>query len=130
MTGLRSFLQQHRGLALWLVAAALLVRLLVPAGFMPVVSQGRVTLAPCSGVMPAMAGMAHHDRAPAEDGARHDMPCAFAGLAAPALGAADPVLPVVAAALLGTATFRDHETRPAPLPPRLRPPLRGPPRLS
>lgn len=129
MLRLRHHLRAHRWLALALIAAALLVRVCVPAGFMPATGQdGTLHLAFCSGYGPmpavdvAIPGMEPHGKA-----AQLQSPCAFADLALAAIGGADPIqlsalLLFVLASGLAIAL---------PLPPRapfrLRPPLRGPP---
>jgi hypothetical protein len=124
VTQLRALLHRQPWLAALLLAAAMLLRL-VPAGYMPVVAGGGITVALCPGYAPAkpMAGMAHH-------GSEHPeppSPCAFADLALPALGGADPLQ--LAAAMLHA--FAAALVLAALLPPRprahLRPPLRGPP---
>jgi hypothetical protein len=119
----------RRGSFVALLACVLAARLLVPAGFMPVVAQGVVTLQPCPGVLPAgpmpgrqdMAGMAHHGEEP-----RVEMPCSFAGMGAAALGSAPPLLLAAAIAFvfLGVRRLAAQVLR---APPRLRPPLRAPP---
>ena len=132
MRPLRSALLKHPLLAVAIGLAALMLRLAVPAGFMPVLNQGQLSLTICSGygtaaVQPARmaspSGTAHHDEGmPSADGS-----CAFADLALPLIGGAGPIqlaaalLFIIAAALFFAAV----------LPPlaglRLRPPLRGPP---
>ena len=118
----------HPALAASILAAAMLLRVLVPVGFMPVVEHGRIALVVCPGVTraaPAMAGMAHHgdDAATAADG------CAFADLSLPVLPGADPAL-LAAAILFLIVTARLLAHAPPPhAAPRLRPPLRGPPIL-
>jgi hypothetical protein len=131
VNSVRRHILLHRRLASWLVAMALLMKLLVPVGFMPILSDGVMTVQLCSGVgdptvqiaVPGLAG--HHD-----DGARQkkaDQPCVFSGLAAPTLSAADPILLAIAIAFIIAVGFR------AAAPPNplgrayLRPPLRGPP---
>ena len=143
---MRLFLLQHRALAGALFALALLVKLLVPAGYMPAASGG-IALQLCGGIVPApavkpapgamqMPGMAHHtaaeqknhdghDDSPEHPGA--DMPCAFAGLALPSLAAVDPLLLAIALALIVAAIFRVATTRAVRRSPHLRPYLRGPP---
>lgn len=130
MRTLHRRLRSHPGLVALVFAAALALRVLVPAGFMPTVADGRVTLMLCSGVQPAqpmaaMPGMAHHNSD--HGGGMVGSPCAYADLAVPALGAADPVLLAVALAFVMALAIR----RAIPLAPRefarLRPPLRGPP---
>lgn len=120
----RALLRQHRLVAAAFLAAALLLRVLVPAGYMPVSAGGVPTLVICPGKATAMAGHAGHGR---------DMPapmqerCAFADLSLPALGGADA--PLIAAALvLAFVAAIIGRIAPPPTPaPFLRPPLRGPP---
>ena len=131
MTGFRRSILLHRQLAVWLVAAALAMKLLVPAGYMPMVSAGSITLELCSGyepqtmamAMPGMPGKYGH-----EDGhGKAEMPCAFGGLAMPGLAGADPILFIVAIAFIMALGFL---VTPLPSPgrtTRLRPPSQGPP---
>jgi hypothetical protein len=131
MTRFRRSLLQHRLLAAWLVAAALAMKLLVPAGYMPMLSSGSITLELCSGyeppkmamAMPGMPGKQGHE----DKQGKMDMPCPFAGLTMPGLVGADAILLIAAISFIMALGF------PAtPLPPlrritHLRPPLRGPP---
>ncbi|MGV7120527.1 DUF2946 family protein [Sphingopyxis sp. 550A] len=131
MTLFRTFVARHRWLAFWLVVTALVVKLVVPAGFMPAFANGTMTIQLCTGQgvqtiqmeIPGTAGDSdnhdHHKKA--------DMPCAFAGLSTPTLAAADPLLLVVAIAFIIATVFL-FVSRPV-LARRayLRPPLRGPP---
>lgn len=131
----------QRHLAALLLAAALLLKLLVPTGYMIAVDHGRLSIIVCPGMTPAptpmpMAGMDHgmaqdmampHDPAKPADHGKAEMPCAFAGLSAQVLGAVDIVLLAIALAVVAAMALRG---RPTPAPrdaPRLRPPLRGPP---
>ncbi len=118
-----------------LCVAVLWLKLLVPTGYMIDTSQGRFAVVPCSGMAappaPAMAhgAMAHHgsrDHHRQEQRAS-EMPCAFAGLSAPALGSTDPVqLAALIAFVL--ALGLSFVLLPARAPTLwLRPPLRGPP---
>lgn len=152
MNGFRRLAANHRSLAALILVAALMIRILVPSGFMPVVAQGGITIVPCSGIVQqpaqtamAMPGMVHHEmarmahagtatHAPAapnqHEGSGADTSCIFAGLAMPAVAGADPLLLVIALAFLMLLAAR-VPTRPslgAAL--RLRPPLRGPPAFS
>lgn len=127
MTGLRALLTRHPSLAAIIVAAALLLRLAVPAGFMPVADHGRILIAICSGTGPAtrmiaMPGMAHHD-----EGGAAKSPCAFADLALPALGGADPIRLAELLAFILVAALLLAVAVPAAPAPRLRPPPTGPP---
>ncbi|MBB6505542.1 hypothetical protein F4693_002534 [Sphingomonas endophytica] len=134
----RQFLAQ-RHLALLLCAGALLLKLLVPAGYMIVADHGRLALAVCPGVVPQSAPMASaamgdtmvhaampgHDET--KDHGKSEIPCAFAGLSAPATGAIDAVLLAVALAVVAALALRAVAATPPTAAPYLRPPLRGPP---
>lgn len=130
MGNVRRHVLRCRWLAAWLFAAALLMKVLVPAGYMLDVSNGAVTIELCSGYGPMkmavpMPGMTHHGDK--HDRGKAEQPCAFAGLAAPALAGADPLLLAAALAFIIAAAFR-AVVRPLPTRNRhLRPPLRGPP---
>lgn len=137
MASLRTLAAAHRGVLALLLACALAARLLIPGGFMPQVTSGALALILCPDVVPAQAvttampGM-HHDTGTGDGGeARADMPCAFAGLGAPALGSADAPLPAAAVlfAFLVVVLLGAARVPPAP-PPRLRPPLRAPPLIG
>jgi len=132
----------QRHLAVLLCAATLLLKLLVPAGYMIDGSHGRVTITVCSGTAPRtmtmqmpgeMPGM-HGDAAGpgtghggSKDHGKAEMPCAFSSLSAAATGAIDPIqlaaLIAFVLALGPVATVSPAPSHPV----RLRPPLRGPP---
>jgi hypothetical protein len=128
-------------LAVLLVTAALLVRLAVPAGFMPVpgggfaitICTGYGPLSPATAVMPAtphaMSDM-HHGNAGDDGGSVVSSPCAFADLAMPALSAADPVLLAAALLFILAAALVRAPDLPVRAYSRVRPPLRGPPLLA
>ena len=144
MAFLRRQIGHHPRFAALILAAALMLRLLVPAGFMPDVSSGRIAISICTGYGPApmtpmtmpghamaMAGqaMADHDShgSGSDKHRKADMPCGFGGLSAPGLAGADPIqLAVALAFVFATVPFAKAilGTR---RPVRLRPPLRGPP---
>jgi len=125
---LRLFLRSHARLAALVVAMALAVRILVPAGFMPTLQQdGSLTIALCNGTSPAtmelkIPGMKHH-------GGEHQTQerCAFSDLALPVLGGADPVQLAAAIAFLMLAAFFAVPAFDLRRARQLRPPLRGPP---
>ena len=133
MLAVRRLLAQ-RHLAVLVCAATLLLKLLVPAGYMIGTDHGRVAIELCSGVadqpmamaMPGMRGdMPGHGKSP-EHG-KTEMPCAFSGLSAASLGAVDPVQLAALIAFVMAAGLS-----PGMLPAivrrgYLRPPLRGPP---
>ncbi|WP_254606465.1 hypothetical protein [Sphingomonas bacterium] len=114
-----------------LCAATLLLKLLVPTGYMIASDHGRVAITLCSGVaadsmtMPGIHGsMPDHG---GKDHSKAEMPCAFSALSAASLGAIDPIqLATLVAFILGIGLCL------AVLPASgkrtyLRPPLRGPP---
>ena len=133
MHAIRHLLAQ-RHLAAILCAATLLLKLVVPTGYMIDSVPGGIAITICSGTAPAtmamdMPGMHGDmpDHGKGKDHVRAEMPCAFAGLSAAALGAIDPVqLAVLIAFVLALGlveTLLPAPSRPA----YLRPPLRGPP---
>lgn len=137
MTRLRRLARDHACIAALLLAAVLALRVLVPAGFMPMAgADGRLTVMVCSGegsramtiVIPGL-GEGRGKPAPA-DRDKAGGPCAFAGHAAPWLSSVDPVLLI--AALAAVAMLALFASRPFALrtAAHLRPPLRGPPAAS
>ncbi len=131
---LRSALLKHPLLALAIALATLGLRLAVPAGYMPVVDHGRLTLAICSGSGPvasapshqttsSTAGTSHHD----EDRPKAESGCAFADLALPVIGGANSVQLTAALAFIVSTGLFPATVSPAGAALRLRPPLRGPP---
>jgi hypothetical protein len=126
MALIRKHLLARRWLACWLLAVALLTRMIVPTGFMPVLANGTVTMQLCTGHgtvevnLPAPSGK----QTPVT---KADMPCPFAGLAMPGLAGADPLLLAIAIAFILALGFAPVHLPRAYAPPRLRPPLRGPP---
>lgn len=148
MFRVRRLLLTHNALAALVIAVALLMKAVVPAGFMPMLVDGRVVIALCSGFGPvppiaaasSMAGMHHgaamdeahggHDR---KDDGQHDnkpQPCAFSGLNAPSLAGADPVVLAIAIAFVLMLGLRIIVALPVRRAARLRPPLRGPPVIA
>ncbi len=116
------------------MACALLVRLVVPAGFMPVFDHGTISIVLCTGYGPQtvqldMPGMNmsgdghkpdnHHDKT--------DTPCPFSGLTAPVLSGADPIVLAAAILFIMLLVSRVPVREPVRAYYRLRPPLRGPP---
>ena len=131
MTDLRRHILGHRRWVVALIALALLARLLVPAGVMPSVSGGIVTVELCSGygvekVTIAIPGLPDQHQQQGEH-RKGDSPCTFSGLTAPSLGGADPLILAISIAFIVATAFRNapivHERRAT----WLRPPLRGPP---
>ena len=143
MTALRRHLSLRRWPAAWLVAFALAVRLLVPAGYMPMAGQAGLEI--CAGQnadlhamasmpgMGAMSGMAMHDAMHGTAHGKampgdHDHDCGFGAAVG---GAADlPVLilpALLAPVALAQSFVRQMLVRPglglaAPPPPKTGPP--------
>lgn len=135
MTALRRHFLRHRALAGWIVATALLMKLLVPAGYMPAVSGNSVIIQICSGYGPMTMAMpmpmpGKQDHGQDHQQSKAEMPCAFSGLSAPTLAAADPVLLALAILFVMVVGARFVVPLPTASPAHLRPPLRGPPATS
>jgi hypothetical protein len=124
----------QRHLAVLLCAAALLLKLLVPTGYMIDNTSGQISITLCSGFGPApmatdMPGMHGDmpDHGKSSDHGKAEMPCAFSSLSAAMTGAIDPIqlaaLIVFILAVGLVATIPPAPSRPV----YLRPPLRGPP---
>lgn len=133
MLAVRTLLAQ-RHLALLLCVATLLLKLLVPTGYMIDNDHGRLTITVCSGVEPRtmtmeMPGM-HGDMPDHEKSKNHgkaEMPCAFSGLSASTLGAIDPIQLAGFIAFVMAMGIISLALPPPSTRPYLRPPLRGPP---
>ena len=106
---LRRLVLGYHSAALLLLALTMAARLLVPGGFMPMMTAQGVRVLPCSGWMPASTSPAagaigHHAESGVIHGGRShpagtpdhldksEVPCAFAGLALPSLSGADPLV--------------------------------------
>ena len=137
MTALRAFFREHMGLAAVLVALALMMRAIVPAGYMASTTAQHISIQICadtsaqqltrtidipSGDIPSGHQAEGKDGAMAKAGGH----CAFGALSAPGLeGAGAAVLAIALAAMLclGLAP----SLAPTPFRRQMRPPLRGPP---
>ncbi len=134
MSRFRALIRDHARLALVLLALALAVKAIVPAGFMLSAEGDRfLTVTICSDASGTPQEM--QIAIPGKNGAGSDhsegaakaTPCAFAGLGYSALGGADPLLLAAALAfilLIGIAPLPQLPLRDLPF---LRPQLRGPP---
>lgn len=139
MQGLRRLDPSSRFPLVLALLLALAVRLLVPSGFMPVVTAGGVTIVPCSGMGPSIGtgptmiasphhmGEDRHHPASQDTSGKSESPCAFAGLGMPAMGGADPVQIAAALTFVLALAFIAAVASTSRLPTHLRPPLRGPP---
>lgn len=127
----RRFLLSHPRAAAALIALALAMKLAVPAGFMPVAAPGQLMVLICTEFGPQhvaidVPGMP----ATPDDGAKMDQPCAFAGLGLAWLPGADAMLLAAALAFILVLGFAAVTLPLLARTPRLRPPLRGPPRTA
>lgn len=132
MQGIRALIRRQQAAALWLVALALLVKALVPAGYMVGQSASRTfDIIVCSDP----TGMAVTQKLviPFENKGEHDGKqaakgdCAFTALGHGAAPAADPLLLLAAIAFILALGFTSLLAPTLRGFPHLRPPLRGPP---
>ncbi len=124
---MRLLFSRRPGAASWLLALTLVLRVLVPTGYMPVAAAGAISIVPCSGhqTTAAMPGMAGHQ----DHGGQHraEMPCAFAALSSASVAEAD-AMPAAPPTRFAAATRPiRHDAVPVLRPAVLRPPPRGPP---
>jgi len=119
----------HHRLAAALLLLALLLRGLVPTGWMPMVGADGAGLVICSSAGATAAPddifLPGEQQAPVAD----HSPCAFAGLGTPLLPTAFPLAFSFAAILLTTAPATGPPAAPASPRDRLRPPAQAPPTL-
>jgi len=134
MSRLRAIIRDHAGLMLVLLALALVVKAVMPTGYMLSASGERfltVTIcADASGTPKQMQIAIPGKQDPGgdhSDAASKATHCAFSGLGNFALGGADPLLLAVALAFILLIGFAPLPALPARDIPFLRPQLRGPP---
>ena len=121
-------------MAVLICAATLLLKLLVPTGYMIDNASGQIAITLCSGFGPATMTMdmpdMHGDmpdHSKSKDHGKAEMPCAFSGLSAAMTGAIDPIqLAALIAFVMATGLVWAMPSAPSD-PTYLRPPLRGPP---
>ena len=135
MTALRDSLTgRNRALALWIVACALMLRIFVPAGWMPMTGADgltRIQLCTGQGMVEAYIDRetgAIHDKDPSKPAPKTDQPCSFAGLAfaldTPALPAIEAPRRIAAiGAIAHLAPAMPGRGLAAPPPPATGPPL-------
>jgi len=133
MQQLRTFASQYRALAALLLAFALAMKALVPAGYMASPGAQLLSVSICAD---ASGGAETRQIAipmkgdPAPSGGEHGKaagPCAFSALAMASLGGADAPLLALALAFVLAAGLIAAAPPPASARLHLRPPLRGPP---
>lgn len=125
---LRRFILSHRFAFGALLALALAMRLVMPAGFMPAMGTGKLRVLVCTEFGPQRVAI-DIPGAPTkpDDATKADQPCAFAGLGLALLPGADPVQIAAALAFILALGFAEIGL---PRLVRVRhawPPLRGPP---
>ncbi len=136
MNDLRAFTVERRTWAMMLVVITLLIRGLIPAGYMVAPSAVTLSVKICSGfederstikiVVPRSGE--EHDRS--GDHSQKNPPCAFSALSMASMAGADGLLLAQAVAfVLITNAILVASSVHRPLP-RLRPPLRGPPSFA
>ena len=132
MTALRAFFREHMGLAAVLVALALMMRAIVPAGYMASTTAQHITIQICADTsaqqLTRTIDIPSGHQAEGKDGAmaKAGGHCAFGALSAPGLeeaGAAVLAIALAAMLCLGLAP----SLAPTPFRRQMRPPLRGPP---
>lgn len=124
----RRFILSHRLAFGALLALALAMKLVMPAGFMPVAGAGKLMVLVCTQFGPQRVAI-DVPGAPAkpDDAAKADQPCVFAGLTQALLPGADPLQIAAALAFILTLGFA-AVILPAPLRAQHAwPPMRGPP---
>lgn len=131
MHRLRRLVLANRPFACAVLALALLMKIAVPSGFMPTIANGQIVVSVCSGMGPTtmvitIPGLEHESGGDDHRG-KAEQPCAFAGLSAPSLAAADPFLLAAAILFVLALGMRPLALPASTAPPYLRPPLRGPP---
>jgi hypothetical protein len=132
MTILRAFFLSHRRLAALLIAVALCMKALFPAGFM-LGSDARVlTVQICADSLghTITRQIAVGQKGHSSDAGKSHEPCAFTALGHALLGGADPVQLALALLFILTLAFAPHLPAAPGRIAYLRPPLRGPPALA
>ncbi|UZK67451.1 hypothetical protein [Sphingomonas sp. M1-B02] len=120
-------MRAHPALLLLIVGAALALRIAVPAGFMPMLDDGRMIVGLCGGNGPARMVMEIPGLEHKSAGLQAEGGCAFSDLSLPSLAGAHRI-PLAALIVFLLALGLDFAVAPAPgATLRLRPPLRGPP---
>lgn len=126
-----------------MLAAALMVRIVVPMGYMPGIVNGAFVMQPCSGqslsVLPPYEAVtlrgnddAIHetDRDDSNKHSNSPAPCTFSILAVPSLAGADPLVLATALAFIIATLFRAVAAVALRRSSRFRPPPQGPPRTT
>lgn len=125
----RGLILSHRGFAAALIALALAMKLVVPAGFMPVERSGKIVVMVCTGMGQQQVEIDVPGMPAKQDGATRvaGQPCAFAGLGLDMMPGVDPVLLAGALAFILALGFVGVAVPPLGRARLLWPPMRGPP---
>jgi hypothetical protein len=133
VTAVRRLIAQ-RHLATLLLAATLMLKLLVPTGYMIGSDHGRPMIELCSGVLVQSAAMAmpemHSgaaDHGKPRDHGKPEMPCAFSSLSAASIAFSDPLILATLIAFVMAISLSIAVRPPSGRRGYIRPPLRGPP---
>lgn len=127
MQSIRLLLRDHLAPVSVLLALTVMLRLLVPAGYMPSITAAGVAIIVCDGAAPGMSHAMPDHHGGKSTPTKPDQPCAFAALSAPSLGGADPIQLAIALAAIIALGLSLLRPLPTLLAVRDRPPLRGPP---
>lgn len=125
---LRRFILSHRIAAAALIALALALKLVVPAGFITVPGAGQMMVLVCTEFGPQRVAI-DVPGAPGKPGdkAKADQPCAFAGLSQAMMAGADPMQLAAALAFVLAIGLTAIAVPAVPPVRHAWPPLRGPP---
>ncbi|MDE1916780.1 MAG: hypothetical protein KGJ57_15100 [Sphingomonadales bacterium] len=127
----RAFALNHRCLAVLLVALALCMKALVPAGYMLASDRQVVTIRICADTVGQMITkqivLPQNPQTPGTHKGKGESPCHFTALGHGLLGAVEPILLALALITLMALGFAPMRPATAQSAARLRPPLRGPP---
>lgn len=133
MGSLRTFLRDHRRLAGLLLAAAIMAKALVPAGFMVGQHATVLTIEICADTLGAKVTkqiIVPQQGKAQGDPAKPSGSCPYGVLAMATLSGADAVLLALALAFILALGFAPPRTVPARRISRVLPPLRGPPAFA
>lgn len=130
MLSLRRLFLRHRALAMFMVMAALCMKLVVPAGYMIGSENHVLTVLICEDSRQSHTTAKITVPGKADPGQHAKGECPFTALSAASLGAVDPLVLALALAFAMALALRPGPGLPLRRIAHLRPPLRGPPALS
>lgn len=130
MKTLRHLALKYRTMSALLIALILMMKMLVPTGYMVGSAAGSIQIVMCTGAGPMkmeMPVIGRTDMGHKQGQQGKEISCAFSGISTPAMSAADPLMLAIAVALImaAVANLKAHARVQPRM--RLRPPLRGPP---